>query len=454
MINKFKEIIEKHKLIKKNDTIIIGSSGGPDSQLLTYLLNEIKEEYNLKLIVAHLNHLHRQEADMDEDLVRETARNLNLDFRLKRASMDEYAKRNKLSSEDAGRRLRYDFFYEIAKEFEGSKIAIAHNKNDQTETMLIRMIRGTGIDGLVAMDYKSNNIIRPILNVKKKDIIEFLDNHNISYAYDKTNGENDYTRNYIRNEIIPKMESVNPRMVDNFFNLSLLLRDDLKIIEDNTYKHYNEIVKESSDTKIVFDKYGFESLEDYLKAKVLRKAIFNLEGQLKDFSKENIDQFLSLTKLDTGKKIIKDRISLKKNYTSYDLYLEETKNLDKTKDTIDLDKYLEFNGLIINARLTNDKLKKDKFTAYFDYDKLNFPLTIRYRKNGDRIKPYGMNHNKKLKDFFIDEKIDRDLRDRIPLILSDDEIIWIVGHRVSNDFSVDNNTKNILKIEVKNDKWY
>lgn len=454
MINKFKQIIEDQKLIEKNDTIIIGSSGGPDSQYLTYLLNSIKEEYNLRLIIAHLNHLHRQEAYIDEDLVRKTAENLDLDFRLKRASMDEYARINKLSSEDAGRRLRYDFFYEIANEFEGAKIAIAHNKNDQAETMLIRMIRGTGIDGLVAMDYKSNNIIRPILNIEKKDIIKFLDEHNISYAYDKTNGENDYTRNYIRNEIIPKMENINPRLVDNIFNLSLLLRDDLKIIDDNTTKYYDKIIKESSEQRLIFDKDGFESLEDSLKARILRKAIFNLKGDLKDFSKKNIDQFINLVKLDTGKRIIKDNIIFEKNYSSYDLYIEKSKSLVKSIDTIELDKYLEFNGLIIHASLTDDRIKKDKHIAYFDYDKLSFPLTIRYRKNGDRFRPYGMNHNKKLKDFFIDEKIDKNLRDRVPIILSDDKIIWLVSHRISNDFKVDKNTKNILKIEVKNDKWY
>ena len=142
MIKRFKEIIENYNLIEKNDTIIIGSSGGPDSQFLTYMLNEIKVEYNLNLILAHLNHLHRKEASKDENLVKETAKKLDIKFQIKRASMDEYARANKISSEDAGRRLRYAFFNEIAQKYPGAKIAIAHNKNDQAETMIMRMIRG------------------------------------------------------------------------------------------------------------------------------------------------------------------------------------------------------------------------------------------------------------------------------------------------------------------------
>ena len=454
MIKRFKEIIENYNLIEKNDTIIIGSSGGPDSQFLTYMLNEIKVEYNLNLILAHLNHLHRKEASKDENLVKETAKKLDIKFQIKRASMDEYARANKISSEDAGRRLRYAFFNEIAQKYPGAKIAIAHNKNDQAETMIMRMIRGTGIDGLCAMAYKSSNIIRPILSIEKREIINYLDQNSISYAYDKTNGENDYTRNYIRNEVIPKMENVNPQAVDNLYNLSELLKNDLYIIESRVDEAYDYAIKSVNNYNISFDKNRFESLDDSLKSRVLRRAILKLKGDLKDFSKENIDQFLNVISLDNGKESVKDNLTFIKNYRTYDLYINQSIKLGKTSELLNIDNILNFNGLIFKATLDDKINENDKYTAYFDCDKIKFPLTIRYRQNGDKFKPYGMDNNKKLKDFFIDEKVDRNLRDKIPLIISNDEIIWIVGHRVSNDFKVDKTTSNILKIEVKNDKWY
>lgn len=452
MIKRFKEIIENYNLIEKNDTIIIGSSGGPDSQFLTYMLNEIKVEYNLNLILAHLNHLHRKEASKDENLVKETAKKLDIKFQIKRASMDEYARANKISSEDAGRRLRYAFFNEIAQKYPGAKIAIAHNKNDQAETMIMRMIRGTGIDGLCAMAYKSSNIIRPILSIEKREIINYLDQNSISYAYDKTNGENDYTRNYIRNEVIPKMENVNPQAVDNLYNLSELLKNDLYIIKSRVDEAYDYAIKSVNNYNISFDKNRFESLDDSLKSRVLRRAILKLKGDLKDFSKENIDQFLNVISLDNGKESVKDNLTFIKNYRTYDLYINQSIKLGKTSELLNIDNILNFNGLIFKATLDDKINENDKYTAYFDCDKIKFPLTIRYRQNGDKFKPYGMNNNKKLKDFFIDEKVDRNLRDKIPLIISNDEIIWIVGHRVSNDFKVDKTTSNILKIEVKNDK--
>ena len=165
MEDRILETITENNLISKGDTVIIGASGGPDSQFLITILNNLKEDLGFDIVLAHLNHLHRKEAKNDEDLVRETAEKLDLKFYSRSRSMDDYAKEEKLSSEDAGRRLRYEFFNDLAKKFPNSKIAVAHNKDDQAETVLMRITRGTGLDGLRAMDYENGNIIRPILNL-------------------------------------------------------------------------------------------------------------------------------------------------------------------------------------------------------------------------------------------------------------------------------------------------
>lgn len=447
----FRENIQNNKLIEKNDTIIVGASGGPDSQFLIYLLKSIKDEYNLKIILAHLNHLHRKEAINDENLVKETAHKLNLEFRVKRASMDDYATTHKISAEDAGRRLRYEFFNELASQYENSKIAIAHNKNDQAETVLMRLIRGTGLDGMVAMDFRNGNIIRPILSFSKDEIISYLDSNLIAYAIDKTNLSNDYTRNYIRNQIIPEFTTINPKAVDAIYNLSMLLKEDLIIVDRSIDSLYKEVLVLEDERQILFDLSKFDQLEDFYQKRLLRKAIGKLKNNLKDISKKNIDEFLSLTTLATGKKIIKDDLEFIKNYKTYQLSKVENNLNIENFAFLSLDEEINFNGKIIKATLVNSMGEKSKNIAYFSFDKLKFPLKLRYRKNSDTFKPLGFNHNKKLKDFFIDQKIDRNLRDQIPIILSDDKIIWLIGFRQSEEFKVDKEDKNIIKIEVRDD---
>lgn len=450
----FRENIQNNKLIEKNDTIIVGASGGPDSQFLIYLLKSIKDEYNLKIILAHLNHLHRKEAINDENLVKETAHKLNLEFKIKRASMDDYAKTHKISAEDAGRRLRYEFFNELASQYENSKIAIAHNKNDQAETLLMRLIRGTGLDGMVAMDFRNGNIIRPILSFSKDEIISYLDSNLIAYAIDKTNLSNDYTRNYIRNQIIPEFTTINPKAVDAIYNLSMLLKEDLKIVDRSIDSLYKEVLVLEDENQILFDLSKFDRLEDFYQKRLLRKAISKLKNNLKDISKKNIDEFLSLRTLASGKKIIKDDLEFIKNYKTYQLSKVENNLNIENFAFLSLDEEINFNGKIIKATLVNSMGEKNKNIAYFSFDKLKFPLKLRYRKNGDTFKPLGFNHNKKLKDFFIDQKIDRNLRDQIPIILSVDKIIWLAGFRQSEEFKVDKEDKNIIKIEVRDDNWY
>ena len=440
--------IENHKLIGNGDTIIVGASGGPDSQFMIYMLNSLKSQIDFEIILAHLNHLHRKEAKNDEDLVRKTAEELNLKFFTRARSMDDYAKKLKLSSEDAGRRLRYEFFNDLAKEYKNPKIAVAHNKDDQAETVLMRIIRGTGLDGLKAMDYKSGNIIRPILDIKKSEIIAYLDFKKIPYAIDHTNFENDYTRNKIRLDIIPKLEEINPRVVDQIYSLSELAKDDLEVLDGVIGDKFAELSDIKKD-KIIFDKAKFDKANPAILRRIIRKGIETLNGEIKDISRENIDEFLTIRDLGTGKKIIKDRLRLRKSYDSYILEIKKIK--DKFEEEIYLEDVdlINFDGLYIKTSIINSKkYEKSKNIGYFDYDKLTFPLKVRTRKNGDRFTPLGHRSEKKLKDFFMDQKVDREKRDEIPLIISNEKIIWLTGLRISDDFKVTESTKRILKIEV------
>ena len=450
IIDKFKKTVKDHRLISTGDTIIVGASGGPDSQFLIYMLKNLSEEIDFKIILAHLNHLHRKQASEDENLVVKTADALKLDYKLRQRSMDDLARKLKISPEDAGRRLRYEFFNELAAKYPKAKIAVAHTKDDQAETVLMRIIRGTGLDGIRAMDYKNENIIRPILDIRKSELLAFLDSKGICYAIDHTNFESDYTRNKIRLEILPKIRELNPNITDQLFRLAELARDDLSIIEQKIDDLYENFVEIKGD-ELYFDKNVFEKQSKPIQQRLLRRAILDLKGELKDISKENIDDFLKLIKLSNGKKIIKADIIFEKSYKNYRLGLAKKEKMKDELAFVGENQSINFNGIKIKTsiiKVSQYRKAKNKLVGNFDYDKLNFPLKVRYRQKGDTFIPLGLGKSKKLKDFFTDQKIDRDTRDYIPLILSDDKIVWICGQRMSDEFKVEKNTKKILNIEV------
>ena len=323
IINKVRETIRANKLIEEGDNIIVGASGGPDSQFLIYALMEFRKEMDFTIILAHLNHLHRKEADFDESLVEETAEKFALDFRKKAASMDAYAKKYGISSEDAGRRLRYDFFREIQKEYPKSKIAIAHNLDDQAETVLMRIIRGTGVEGLRAMDYRNGDIIRPILDIKKAKILDYLNSEQIPYAIDKTNFATDYTRNKLRLDIIPEIEKINPNFKESLVKLSEIATDEISISDSYIKNIYEDIIIQRKTDSISFDKVVFESQDKAIQSRLIRCAIGEIKREIRDISKENIDNFLSLVDLANGKSIIKDDLVFLKSYKFYKMELKK-----------------------------------------------------------------------------------------------------------------------------------
>ena len=454
IINKFKSTIKKHDLIRENDTIIVGASGGPDSQFLIYLLNEVKDFYKINIVLAHLNHMHRADATNDENLVIDTGKKLSFETFVERKSMDSYAKKKKISSEHAGRILRYEFFRSLKNKYESPKIAIAHNKDDQAETVLMRIIRGTGLDGLRAMEYKNEDIIRPIMDFSKSEILEFLDENKISYHIDYTNLETDYTRNKIRLEIIPEIEKINPNFKNSLVSLSEIAKNDYDILREVENKKLDEIIRKKDESHISFDKYRFEEISDSLKARLIRRAIEILYGNINDFSKINIEDYLKIESLSNGKKIIKDDLILEKNYRSYDFYINK-KNSQKKQEEILMKTNDEkifgnfkFKSSIVSFNYYKKSSKNNR--VFFSLENLDdLSIKIRYRKNGDYFTAMKNGKRKKLKNFFIDEKIDKNLRDKIPLLFINNKLSWIVNLRRSEDFKVNKNDDNILMVSVE-----
>lgn len=311
--------IQENNLIEKNDNLVLAVSGGADSIFMLYVLNNINKKYDLKLnmVVCHLNHLIREEAVKDLEYVKEVSSNFKIPFFSKEVDIPKTSKQRGLSEEEVGRIERYKFFTEIGIQEFGEnnfKICVAHNLNDNTETVFLNLIRGTGIDGLKGIEVRNNNIIRPILFVKREEIEEYLNEKGIKYIIDKTNLSSDYTRNSIRNELLVFIkEKYNPNIDETIFRTSEILRDEDLLLEDITkymledlILNKEEIEKQENNKiekfKLELDLKKFNDLDIALRRRMLRYLLKEYFNTYKNISKINIDDAIKLIYNNIGNK--------------------------------------------------------------------------------------------------------------------------------------------------------
>ncbi len=462
-MEKILDNIRKYNMIESGDKILIGLSGGPDSVFLFHVLNEIKNELNFSLYIAHINHgVRGEEALRDEKFVENLALENNIPYYLKTANMDEYAKENNLSSEEAGRKLRYDFFYHILDKINGDKIAVGHNKSDQAETILMRFFRGTGIDGLRGMEYKVGKIIRPILNIEREEIENYLIENNYEFKLDHTNLETIYNRNKIRLETIPHIEkNYNPNIIDTLFRTADNFKADSDFLYEYTKKAYDNMLKLDIEGEIILNKEKLLEEHNSIKSRVIRYSIGNILGNLQGITQKHIvDTLEFIENSETGKSInLIKNIIIKLEYENIIISNKDDSNKDKYSYILNIGKNnLEELNLIIDIDLIDidgyKVLKDEHNTKYFDYSKIEGDLYLRNRRNGDIFFPLGMKgRSKKIKDFFIDEKIPRDKREEIPLLTDDKNIIWIMDYRISEKYKIDSDTNKVLRIKFYGGKY-
>lgn len=324
VLDNVKQTILDKKLIQDGDKIIVAVSGGPDSVTLLHILynlrNEFKEKYNIAydLSVAHVNHMLREEAEEEKIYVESLCKEYNINFNYLKVDINKEAKKLKMSHEMAGREKRYEFFYSLLKKEAANKIAIAHNFDDNIETILLNIIRGTGLKGLTGMEYISKELIRPLLNVKKCDILLYTKLNNIKVYFDKTNNENIYLRNKIRNMLIPELkDEYNSNIMQNIFRMSQIVKVDDDFLNLYTYKIYEKSIIESGNNYIIFN---FEELLKEHTAiinRFVRKLLEDLD-KLNGIQNVNIEEISRLMKNNIrGKRYIKagsfEIVILKKN---------------------------------------------------------------------------------------------------------------------------------------------
>lgn len=297
--------IKEYKLIEDGDRIVIGVSGGPDSICLLSILNKLKKKLNFEIVVAHINHMIREEADLETEYVKEFCENIGVECFIKKVNVLQLSKESKLGTEETGRKIRYDFFREIKKKTNSNKIATAHNSNDNAETVLMNIIRGSGSVGLKGIEPIRNDLIRPIIKCKRDEIESYCEILKLNPKFDKSNRENIYTRNKVRNLLLPYLkENFNPNIIETINRLSELLKQENDYLDEVTKEEYKKVLLESDETKIVLDLKSFNLLKRVIKSRVILYTINNLLGNSQGIEKINIEDIIKLCDNNIGNKYL------------------------------------------------------------------------------------------------------------------------------------------------------
>ena len=305
--------IKKYNLINANDKIVLGVSGGPDSLFMLDILNKLKEKLQFQIVVAHINHKIREEADSEEEFVRQFCERINVEFYSKRIEVVKYANNNKIGLEEAGRKIRYEFFDEVAEITNSNKIAIAHNKNDKVETIIMNLLRGSGVTGLQGIQpIKDNKIIRPIIEIEREDIENYCNENNLEPRIDISNLDNTYTRNKIRNVVIPYIkEEFNPNFIETITRLSEVITEENKFLKNITEQAYRRILIEKKDKEIVLDLKKFNNEELIIRNRLILHTATALNGNCQGIEKIHIQDIIKLCSNNIGNKFLTPNKTLK-----------------------------------------------------------------------------------------------------------------------------------------------
>ena len=439
-------------MLSHGDKVVLGVSGGADSLALLHILSELRE-YNLNLTVAHLNHgIRGEEADGDSKFVEAAAHSLGLQFEYKKVDTIAYKEQSKLSLEDAARTLRYDFFNEVQNKVNASKVATAHTLDDQAETVLMRLLRGSGLRGLSGIPPVSRGyIIRPLLFVSRSEIEEYLKSKGVEWVEDSTNKSIEYLRNRLRLDLIPALENYNPQIIETLARTAGILRADHEFISTEAEKRFVNIFRNNGPGEFIGDlsKYG-ETVKS-LRLSTLRLAVEKSNESLKDVSYAHItaaDDFL-LSDSASGEVELPEGTVIAKGYDIF-LVTKKSRLAHQFSYTIESQGKWRFPGFEVEIELTHSETldTHDESTVYFDPEYIEFPIQVRSFKPGDRFMPLGMKSEKKMQDYFTDTKVPRFLRKRVPIFISKGEIFWIGGMRIDERAKVKRQGQELLRFKL------
>lgn len=475
MLPQVKEYIEAKKLIVPGDRIVVGVSGGADSICLLLLLLELRSVYKLEILVAHLHHGIRGEAaDQDERYVRNFCGIRKIPCCMERVCIAERSKQWGCSEEEAGRKARYSFFMKLCNQYDYDKIAVAHNKNDNAETVLFHLVRGSGLKGLGGIAPKRGQIIRPLLETERAQIEAYLEEKKIRVCSDHTNFENKYHRNRIRNRVIPELVTINAGAMEHIVAASLMLNEVYEYLEKQVnilLKEYGSFLGSAPSFRYHLQKDGFVTADLVLQRLAFMQILNQMTEEKKDFQAVHIELLLRLLEKQVGKKVmLPHEILVERTYFGLtffkqskqkELILYKEEEISSFPFVYDFDLTSFQLHLFVIEYKKSMRIPKKSYTKWFDYDKIENTLFIRTRRKGDYFYINHMNSSKEepilcqkrksLKSFFIDAKIPKEERDTIPLLAEGSHVLWIPGEKASEAYRIEDTTKRVLIAKLHND---
>ena len=419
LVKKVKEFIEKEELFSKQDKILVALSGGADSVALTRIL--ITLGYHCE--AAHCNfELRGEESDRDEDFVRNFCRSLNIKCHSIHFETRRYAAQQSISIEMAARELRYNWFSKICEESDCQVVAVAHHKDDSVETMLLNLIRGTGINGLLGIRPKNGNVVRPLLCASRQEVVEYLHRMNQTYVTDSTNLEDEYTRNKIRLNLLPLMEEINPSVKDGLVKTASYLNDISKV--------YQQAIKESIDRIFITPEKEI-SIEKLMNEPAPQALLFEVLSPL-GFNSTQVEEVYGSLNGQPGKRFISSQWQVVKD--------RELLLIEKVKTANDKPQII-FEEVLLTKEFV---IPKDKNTACFDANKFKGVISIRKWEKGDYFIPFGMKGKKLVSDFMTDSKFSLLKKEQQWVLSCNDQIAWLIGERTDNRFRIDDSTQKVI----------
>ncbi len=470
MFQRVQKKLEELHMVSQGDLVLVGVSGGADSVALLLVLHGLKEEMGFSLEVLHVEHgIRGEESLKDAAFVKDLCERLQVPCHEIAVDVPDYCKKNGLGTEEAARILRYEAFSKLATEA-GAKVALAHHMEDNAETILFQMARGSSLTGLCGMQpvrVDGNGVvyIRPLLFLHRDEIETFLGEQDQSYCIDSTNVELDYKRNYIRNEVLPKLSQVNDQAVSHINQTATQMSLFKNYLDLEVEKYWDETV--SKEDVPTVDVAKLKGLHLALQQQIAYRAISETAGVKKDISAVHVEEVLSLCENQSGREIhLPYGIVVKKEYDKLRLYKDAVKEQKKSIEVFVSPEVLEESlskkeiyevvlgdsgeKLVVKVFAYDGdsaQIPQKTYTKWLDYDKINKGFCIRTRQSGDYLISDALGHHKKLKQYFIDEKIPAAERNGMWLLAQENEVLWLIGGRISEHVKVTDDTKTVIELK-------
>lgn len=458
-----RETIARYEMFGPGDSVLVAVSGGSDSVALIHILNTIAGEYPFQLAVAHLNHcLRAQESEQDAEFVAALAGDFDLPCYLENKDVAAFQRCRRLSPEEAARQVRYEFYDAVAAKNGFNKIALGHHADDNAELVLMNLLRGSGPLGLSGIaPVRNNKIVRPLIHLKRSEILDYISEKKITFVTDSSNTDPAFRRNKIRHYLIPELKkSYNPAIVDSLNRLGEIMQAEDQWMDEVLEPFFNKCVLNRTSHRISLAIPGVNGMDLAAGRRIIRKAIFSVKQDLRRITFLHVDAVLELAKkgqacssldLPGGVRVIKDAgvLTIKKEDRGSLAGVIDYQHTIAGEGTTPIQ---EANAAIKLVEIRTDDVPdfKDsgKLRAFFDRDCMRFPLVVRNFRPGDRFSPLGLDGTQKLKKYFSDHKIPARLRKKCPLLLSEDKIIWVAGHRIDNSVKLGPKTRRVLMAEL------